>query len=107
MNLTTLITTKQQEARVELAELDAPYCLSGCGCTTGKAYHDGICVWGDNPAREDFTDALIFSTAQAVLDAVKEEIKETGHQQEDDTIWCNMDELLSRLEHFSSNDTDV
>lgn len=31
------------------------------------------------------------------LQAVRELIKEHGHQQEDDTIWCNMDDLLKAL----------
>lgn len=28
---------------------------------------------------------------------LKEIIKENGHQQEDDTIWCDMDELLKKI----------
>jgi hypothetical protein len=28
---------------------------------------------------------------------IREEVKKLGHQQDDDTIWCNMDEVLASL----------
>ena len=31
---------------------------------------------------------------------VKQMIEEAGHQQDDDTIWCNMDELLTTLDQL-------
>lgn len=30
---------------------------------------------------------------------LKQNIKALGHQQEDDTVWCNMDEVLSLLDN--------
>lgn len=28
------------------------------------------------------------------IEKIRERVKELGHQQEDDTIWCNMDDVL-------------
>lgn len=40
---------------------------------------------------------LLQQNTQEVLQGVVEKIKDLGHQQEDDTIWCNMDEVLKAL----------
>ena len=36
-------------------------------------------------------------TVKEVLEGVREEIEKLGHQQDDDTIWCNMDEVIKIL----------
>ncbi len=35
---------------------------------------------------------------QSTLKEVREKVEELGHQQDADTIWCNMDEVLSALD---------
>lgn len=37
------------------------------------------------------------------LESIKRGVEELGHQQDDDTIWCNMDEVLALLNKHISN----
>lgn len=46
---------------------------------------------------EEWLTEMTDRTATAVLDMVSEKVKELGEQQDDDTIWCNMDELLADI----------
>jgi len=40
---------------------------------------------------------LLTQVRQEERERVVEIIEECGHQQDDDTIWCNMDELIKRI----------
>lgn len=46
----------------------------------------------------DEIKAFIRSLLLAQKDELAEIVKEHGHQQDDDTIWCNMDEVLAALD---------
>lgn len=46
---------------------------------------------------EEWLFKLIDRTYRATKEEVREIIKEHGHQQDDDTIWCNMDDVLAAL----------
>lgn len=50
-----------------------------------------------------FLETYIVIAWDAALKAVEEKIREAGHQQEDDTIWCDMDEILSALTSLKSS----
>lgn len=52
--------------------------------------------WQDYKIK-NFIKALVASAKREVIEEVEEKIKELGHQQDDDTIWCNMDEILKVL----------
>ena len=41
--------------------------------------------------------AILTQVRQEERERVVEIIEECGHQQDDDTIWCNMDELIKRI----------
>lgn len=43
---------------------------------------------------KEFIRSLLLEQKKKAIEA----IKELGHQQEDGTIWCDMDEALKRLE---------
>lgn len=45
----------------------------------------------------DTVTALLLSQKQEVAEKAIEIAKELGHQQEDDSIWLNMDELITAL----------
>lgn len=48
-----------------------------------------------------FIDSLIDRTVQMTEERIVEIIRAVGHQQEDDTIWCDMDELISLITNKS------
>lgn len=59
-------------------------------------------LWYVNPIRlrDALTKSIHLAYEQGRKDAVEEVreiIEENGHQQEDTSIWCNMDILLSKL----------
>lgn len=51
-------------------------------------------VWCSRKDVEVVAD-YFFSRIQAREEELKKEIEELGHQQEDDTIWCKMDDILA------------
>jgi hypothetical protein len=50
----------------------------------------------ENDIRKAFT-SLATSIRDSEQQRIREEVKKLGHQQDDDTIWCNMDEVLASL----------
>lgn len=60
---------------------------------------------GDGPVRlkaiTDFIHSLLASQRESLLEEASKKVKDTGHQQEDGTIWCNMDEVLMILSRLS------
>ena len=45
--------------------------------------------------RRDLLKSFISKLLQDQKEGIRKRIKELGHQQEDDTIWLNMDDLLT------------
>lgn len=46
---------------------------------------------------ESYINSLISQTGERVRKEICEKIEKCGHQQDDDTIWCNMEELKSLI----------
>lgn len=59
--------------------------------TTGRAPQYG------GKLIQDVLKTALTRVRESTLDEVREKIKERGHQQDDDTIWCNMDDLIASL----------
>jgi len=38
------------------------------------------------------------TTSLSLIESIEKMVEEKGHQQEDDTIWCDMDDLLTSLQ---------
>ena len=48
-------------------------------------------------AQKELIKSFIASLLQAEREEIEEIIKENGHQQEDGTVWCDMDKILSLI----------
>lgn len=70
-----------------------------------KMWHEVDCPAHSNQMRPESECNCIFSHIEEELthayhlgiQTSLEVVKEKGHQQDDDTIWCNMDEVSSAL----------
>lgn len=67
---------------------------------TGKAHGVEMTIIGYGFLSQAVKKAVAESITRAIEARereIAEKVKELGHQQEDDTIWCNMDEVLALL----------
>lgn len=54
---------------------------------------------GETPKEvlKEWLEAALQDIEKRTVQDISQIIEEKGHQQNDDTIWCNMDEVISRL----------